>query len=97
MGQEEKPVDQQEEVVVDKPTDKPEEKSVNNCKNKSKCKHHHCCGGSNASPIYCLSVIGALFYFLQNTNSFGEVIMGIGKAIFWPAMLMYKLLTYLQM
>lgn len=59
----------------------------------SKC-HHHCNGSSGA--IYGLGVIGALFYFLQNTGTFVSVIVGIGKAIFWPAILMFKLLTYLQ-
>ena len=59
-------------------------------------KHHHPRhGGSN--PIYGLSVIGALFYFLSQATSFGMVMIGIGKSIFWPAILMFKLLTYLQM
>jgi hypothetical protein len=52
-------------------------------------------GGSGA--IYGLSVIGALFYFLQHAVTFVAVILGIGKAFFWPAILMFKLLTYLQM
>ncbi len=56
--------------------------------------HHHNRGCSNA--IYGLGVVGALFYFLQNVHSFGAVIVGIGKAIFWPAILMFKLLTYLK-
>lgn len=53
-------------------------------------------GGSNGA-IYGLSVIGALFYFLQHAPNFGAVIIGIGKSIFWPAFLMFKLLTYLGM
>jgi hypothetical protein len=56
--------------------------------------HHHSHGGSSA--IYGLSVIGALFYFLQSANTFGMIVMGIGKAFFWPAILMFKLLTYLR-
>ena len=52
-------------------------------------------GGSGA--IYGLSVIGALFYFLQNATTFSLVMIGIGKSIFWPAILMFKLLSYLQM
>jgi hypothetical protein len=55
--------------------------------------HHH--GGSSA--IYGLSVIGALFYFLQNATTFSMVMLGIGKAFLWPALLMFKLLTFLQM
>jgi hypothetical protein len=56
--------------------------------------HHHNHGGSNA--IYGLGVIGALFYFLQGATTFGAVMVGIGKAVFWPAILMFKLLTYLR-
>jgi hypothetical protein len=75
---------------------KKENLSVESCQDQcfSRGKHDHC-GGSNA--IYGLGVIGALFYFLQGAASFTAVIMGIGKAIFWPALLMFKLLTYLQM
>jgi hypothetical protein len=57
--------------------------------------HYHYHGGSGA--IYGLGVIGALFYFLQNATTFGLVVIGAGKAIFWPAILMFKLLTYLHM
>lgn len=60
----------------------------------SRGRHDHC-GSSNA--IYGLGVVGALFYFLQSAVGFSAVIIGIGKAIFWPAILMFKLLTYLQM
>jgi len=58
-------------------------KNICNCKNGS--------GGI----IYGLSIIGALFYFLSNATNFGMVIIGIGKAFFWPALLMFRLLTHL--
>ncbi len=57
------------------------------------CKCHH--GASN--PIYGMGVIGALIYFLQNATTFGLAMWGILKAIFWPAVLMYELLKYLQL
>jgi hypothetical protein len=44
-----------------------------------------------------LGIIGALFYFLQNAVGFSMVVMGIIKAIFWPAVLMFELLSYLQL
>jgi hypothetical protein len=59
----------------------------------NKC--HGTNGGSGA--IYGLGVVGALFYFLQSATTLGTVLVGIGKAIFWPAILMFKLLTYLKM
>jgi hypothetical protein len=57
-------------------------------------KYHY--GGGNSDAIYGLGVVGALFYFLQGANTFILIITGIGKAIFWPAILMFKLLTYLK-
>lgn len=74
---------------------KTDDQSMECCKEKMVFKHHHNNGSNNA--IYGLGVVGALFYFLQNVNSFSAVMMGIGKAIFWPAILMFKLLTYLKM
>jgi hypothetical protein len=75
---------------------KNEEKNANCCKNEMIFKkHHRSRGGSNA--IYSLGVVGALFYFLQGTSTFSAVILGIGKAFVWPALLMFKLLTYLKM
>jgi len=76
---------------------KKEELSADCCQEKMVCKprcHHH--GGAPCS-IYGLGVVGALFYFLQSAPNFGAVMIGIGKSIFWPAILMFKLLTYLQM
>ena len=76
---------------------KKKEKIIDCCP-QSPVSKNNCChknGGSNA--IYGLSVIGALFYFLQGVNTFETIIIGIGKAIFWPAILMFKLLTYLQL
>ena len=76
---------------------KKEKMSETCCDEKTVFKRHRDshCGQSNA--IYGLGVVGALFYFLQNAPNFGAVMMGIGKSIFWPAILMFKLLTYLQM
>jgi len=56
---------------------------------------HHGYGHGCSNPIYGLGVVGALFYFLSNATTFTMVMIGIGKAIFWPAILMFQLLTYL--
>lgn len=76
---------------------KTEEKSTKCCESKHVLKNHHWHKGGGSTPIYCLSVIGALFYFLQGASNFQMVMIGIGKAFFWPAILMFKLLTYLKM
>lgn len=79
--------------------DKEEKKSTEEyCKEMHKHNWHHKYrgGGHHGDAIYGLGVIGALFYFLQNTTTFVSVLIGIGKAIFWPAILMFKLLTFLN-
>jgi len=51
-------------------------------------------GGSEA--VYGLGFIGALIYFMQNAHTFGEGLLGILKAIVWPALVVYKLLGFLK-
>lgn len=59
------------------------------CGNGKVWKHHmHCKGG----VIYGLGFIGALVFYLQQASGFWTVILGILKAIVWPAMLVFKLL-----
>jgi hypothetical protein len=53
--------------------------------------------GAVSAPIYGLGLIGALVYYLQQATTFGAGVLGFFKAIFWPAMLVYKLLEYLNM
>jgi len=66
------------------------------CDGRMTCKKRGYRGGGDSCAIYGLGVVGALFYFLQGAVGLVAVLMGIGKAIFWPAILMFKLLTYLQ-
>jgi hypothetical protein len=61
----------------------------------NKCCHHHG-GSSQQCAIYGLGVIGSLFYFLHGVVGFGPILMGIGKAIFWPAFVVFKVLGLLQ-
>jgi len=78
---------------------KKEKMSANcSCPDMSACTckgHGNPCSSSGA--IYGLGVVGALFYFLTGATTFGAVMLGIGKAIVWPALVMFKVLTMLQM
>jgi hypothetical protein len=47
--------------------------------------------------IYGMAFIGAAVYYIQQAVTFWAGVLGIVKAIFWPAMLMYKLLELLKM
>ena len=46
--------------------------------------------------MYGLGFIGALVYYIQHATSFWIGALGFFKALVWPAMLVYKLLTFLK-
>jgi hypothetical protein len=53
-------------------------------------------GNAGAGAVYGLGLIGALVYFLQNASGGNEILMGIFKAIAWPAFLIYRVLEILK-
>jgi hypothetical protein len=48
------------------------------------------------SGTYFLVLIGAAVYFIQVAHSFGDVLLGILKAIVWPAVLIYEALKLMH-
>lgn len=50
-----------------------------------------------SSAVYGLGFIGALVYYIQHADSFVVGLLGLLKALVWPAMLVYKLLEFLKM
>jgi len=52
-------------------------------------------GGSGA--VYGLGAIGALVYFLSHATSFWIGVLGVLKALIWPAFLVYSLLGFLKL
>ncbi len=50
-----------------------------------------------SAPVYGMGFIGALVYYLQHAATFWAGVLGVFKAVFWPAMLIYKLLEFLNM
>lgn len=54
---------------------------------------NHGPGGGNV--IYGLGLIGVLVYYIQQADGFWSVILGILKALVWPAFLIYHLLKFL--
>jgi hypothetical protein len=49
-------------------------------------------GNDGGGFIWCLGAIGAAVYYIQQADSFGQGVLGILKALVWPAILVYKLL-----
>lgn len=52
---------------------------------------------SGNSAIYGLGVIGSMVYLISTATSFWVGVLGVLKAFFWPAFVIYELLRHLQM
>ncbi|HJX59102.1 hypothetical protein A2V61_03240 [Candidatus Woesebacteria bacterium RBG_19FT_COMBO_47_8] len=52
---------------------------------------------SSSGAVYGLGLIGALVYFLQQATTFSEGLLGILKALVWPAILIYRVLGLLNL
>jgi hypothetical protein len=50
-------------------------------------------GGGNA--VYGLGLIGALVFYIQQADGFWSGVLGILKALVWPAFVIYDLLKFL--
>jgi hypothetical protein len=48
-------------------------------------------------PIYGMGLIGALVYYIQHAATLGMGLLGVLKAIVWPAMVIYKMLELLKL
>jgi hypothetical protein len=49
----------------------------------------------SSSAIYGLGFVGAAIYFIGVANNFGEGVLGLLKALVWPAYLVYDLFKLL--
>ena len=63
-----------------------EKKWFKDKENKMKYKHHA------AGGVYFLGFIGAAVYYIQQSSTFLQGLVGVLKALVWPAFLVYKLL-----
>lgn len=68
------------------------------------CGHEHdrkCCkkmsGGGMSGCVYGLAFIGAAIYYVQHSATFWMGVLGILKALVWPAFLIHRLLGFLGM
>ncbi|OGY23552.1 MAG: hypothetical protein A2Y57_01705 [Candidatus Woykebacteria bacterium RBG_13_40_7b] len=57
------------------------------------------CGGreGGGSAVYGLGLIGALVYYITTASGFWVGVVGILKALVWPAFLVYEALKFLKM
>lgn len=54
------------------------------------------CGKSGGGGAYFLGFLGALVFYIQQASTFGEGLLGILKALVWPAFLVYGLLDLIK-
>ena len=56
---------------------------------------HDTHGSGSASAVYGLGFIGALVYFISVSTGFWMGVLGVLKAIVWPALLVFGALKQL--
>jgi len=54
-------------------------------------------GSGIIGTAYFMAFIGAAVYFISQTQTFWAGVLGLLKALVWPAFLVYKLLEFLGM
>ncbi|KKR51318.1 MAG: hypothetical protein UT84_C0001G0003 [Candidatus Curtissbacteria bacterium GW2011_GWA1_40_16] len=52
---------------------------------------------ASGGAVYGLGLIGALIYFLQHATTLTQGLVGIFKAIFWPAYFVYNVFEFLKL
>ncbi len=52
---------------------------------------------SGGDAVYGIGVIGALVYYLSHATDFKSGALGVFKALFWPAYMVYKVIELLKM
>jgi len=67
--------------------------------NWGKCNHkwHDHSSGFMGGGIYGLGFLATLIYYIQTSDSFWMGVLGVLKALVWPAMLIYEVFTRLNM
>lgn len=56
-----------------------------------------CSGCGCGSAVYGLGFIGSAIYYISHAPTFWIGVLGLLKAIVWPAFLVFELLKYLGM
>jgi hypothetical protein len=63
--------------------------------NRQSCSGRRGGPGGAGGAVYGLGLIGALVYYIQHAHGFWSVVLGILKALVWPAFLVYDALKHL--
>jgi hypothetical protein len=61
-----------------------------------KCTWKHKGGSGSSGAFYCMGLIGSIIYFIQHATSFMDGVVGVLKAIVWPAFVAYKFFEFFK-
>ena len=53
--------------------------------------------GGASDAVYAFGLFGAWFYYISTATTFWEGLLGLLKGFFWPGLMVYELLKYLNM
>ncbi len=54
-------------------------------------------GRAGGGAVYGLGFLGALIFYWQHAITFGAFVMGLLKALVWPALLVYKAIEFFKL
>lgn len=54
------------------------------------------CTSPSGGAVYGLGMVGAAVYFIQHAANFGDGVLGLLKAIVWPALVVYHVVGLLK-
>lgn len=57
--------------------------------------HHH--GSDSGGAIYFFGMVGTAVYFVQQVSGFWPTVLALLKSIVWPAFLLHKVFSMLNM
>jgi len=91
MAQKKAKIEAEWDEELEKKIEEKAESWSKNCKIKNHGSH------AGAGAVYGLGLIGAAIYYIQNAPTFWDGVVGLLKALVWPAYLVYKLLESFNM
>ena len=52
--------------------------------------------GGSSDTVYGLGLLGAWYFYISRATTLREGVIGFFKGLFWPAFLVYEVLTFLN-
>lgn len=68
-----------------------------NLRQNKSCRNKNKNVAATSGSIYGLAFIGSVVYYIQHAHTFWMVLLGILKALVWPAVMIYKFMEFIKM